>query len=89
MLKTKIRAPFFELGPKNYIIGKKVEDLAHTIRKTAEKYDIRVLYSVPFFHTEKVAEIFEGSEHTAMSQLLLWMISQRAAKMAWPSLNVL
>ena len=63
MLKTKIRAPFFELGPKNYIIGKKVEDLAHTIRKTAEKYDIRVLYSVPFFHTEKVAEIFEGSEH--------------------------
>lgn len=63
MLKKKIKAPFFELGPKNYIIGREVEDLAYVVRETAEKYDIRVLYSVPFFNTEKVADIFERSEN--------------------------
>ena len=50
MTKQKIQAPFFELGPKNYIIGREAEDLAYVIRETAEKYDIRVLYSVPFFN---------------------------------------
>lgn len=63
MLREKIAPPFFELGPKNYIIGREVEELAHTIRETAEKYDIRVLYSVPFFNTEKVAEAFAGNKN--------------------------
>ena len=63
MLKHKIEAPFFELGPKNYLIGREVEELAYTIREAAEKYGIRVLYSVPFFNTEKVAEAFECSEN--------------------------
>lgn len=63
MTKQKIQAPFFELGPKNYIIGREAEDLAYVIRETAEKYDIRVLYSVPFFNTEKVADIFAESKN--------------------------
>ena len=63
MLKPKMKAPFFELGPKNYIIGREVEGFARVVRETAEEYDIRVLYSVPFFNTEKVAEIFAGSEN--------------------------
>ena len=87
MLKTKIRAPFLSSGQR-IISSEKVEDLAHTIRKTAEKYDIRVLYSVPFFHTEKVAEIFEGSEHCYVTAPFMDDIPE-SSKMAWPSLNVL
>lgn len=61
MLQTKIKPPYFELGPKNYMVDKTVETLAATVRKAAEKYDIRAIYSAPFIHLEKIAEAFEGS----------------------------
>lgn len=63
MLHTKITPPYFELGPKNYMIDRTVEKLAYTVRAAAEKYNIRAIYSAPFIHLERIAEAFEGSEH--------------------------
>jgi len=58
----KIKPPYFELGPKNYMIDRTVEELAVTVREAATKYDIRAIYSAPFIHLEKIAEAFEGCE---------------------------
>ena len=63
MLRTKIKPPYFELGPKNYMLDRRVEDLAATVRKAAERYDIRAIYSAPFIHLERIADAFAGSEH--------------------------
>lgn len=60
----KIEPPFFELGPKNYVYDDTVENLAYVVRKAAEKYDIRAIYTVPFVNVKKVASIFQGSSHT-------------------------
>lgn len=88
MLKTKIRAPFFELGPKNYIIGKKSRTLP--IQSAKQPKNMISGSSTLFLSfIQKKSQRFLREANTAMSQLLLWMISQRAAKMAWPSLNVL
>lgn len=59
----KIKPPYFELGPKNYMYDSTVEALAETVRAAAEKYNIRAIYSVPFLNVEKIAETFAGSEH--------------------------
>jgi len=59
----KIKPPYFELGPKNYMYDDGVEKLAYAVRTAAERYDIRVIYSVPFLNVEKIADIFRGSEN--------------------------
>lgn len=59
----KIKPPFFELGPKNYMIDRNVEKLAATVRKAAELYDIRVIYSASFIHLMGIAEAFQGSDN--------------------------
>lgn len=59
----KIKPPFFELGPKNYVYDRTVEELAKVVREAAEKYDIRAIYTVPFVNVEKVAAYFEGSQN--------------------------
>ena len=63
MLRTKIKPPYFELGPKNYMLDRRVEELSATVRKAAERYDIRAIYSAPFIHLERIADAFAGSEH--------------------------
>lgn len=52
----KIRTPFFEIGTKNYIYGKKVLDLAMAADKAAEKYDIDILFTVPAVDLRYVRE---------------------------------
>lgn len=59
----KIKPPYFELGPKNYMYDSRVEELAKTVRAAAEKYDIRAIYSVPFLNVESIAKTFQGSEN--------------------------
>jgi triosephosphate isomerase len=50
----KIAPPFFELGPKNYMYGKDVIDLAKVADKAAKKYDIRAIYSAPFVNAFQI-----------------------------------
>lgn len=59
----RIKPPYFELGPKNYVYDDTVERLAKTVRAAADKYDIRAIYSVPLINVEKVSEELRKSEN--------------------------
>ena len=53
--KLKLEPPFFEIGPKNYLFGDQVLDLARIADEAAKKYDVRVIYTTPYTNIEKVA----------------------------------
>ena len=55
-MKPKIRAPYFEIGTKNYIYGDKVLEYALAADKAAEKYDIDVLFICPAVEIRQVAQ---------------------------------
>ena len=55
-MKPQIRAPYFEIGSKNYIYGDKVLDYALAADKAAEKYDIDVLFITTPVEIRWVAE---------------------------------
>ena len=46
MNQHTIRAPFFEIGPKSYLYGQDVVDLAIAADKASEKYGC-LLYTSP------------------------------------------
>ena len=47
--------PFFEIGPKNYLFGDQILDLARIADEAAEKYDVRVIFTTPYTNIERVA----------------------------------
>lgn len=51
----KLEPPFFEIGPKNYLFGDQVLDLARIADEAAQKYDVRVIYTTPYANIERVA----------------------------------
>ena len=55
-MKRQIRTPFFEVGVKNYIYGDDVLELAKVLDCCAEKYDIDVLYIVPYTEIRTVSQ---------------------------------
>ncbi len=55
-MKPQIRTPFFEVGVKNYVYGEDVVKLAKVLDTCAEKYDIDVLYIVPYTEIRTVAQ---------------------------------
>ncbi|NLC45481.1 MAG: triose-phosphate isomerase [Clostridiales bacterium] len=55
-MKPVIRAPYFEIGTKNYIWGDKVLEYAKAADAAAEKYDIDVLFITPAVEIRRVAE---------------------------------
>lgn len=55
-MKKKIRAPFFEIGVKNYIYGDEVIRLAQAADAAAAEYDIDVLFLAPYVDIRRVAE---------------------------------
>jgi len=55
-MKLKIRTPFFEVGVKNYIYGDDVLKMARVLDACAGKYDIDVIYIVPYTEIRTVAE---------------------------------
>ena len=55
-MKPQIRTPFFEVGVKNYVYGDDVLKMAKVLDACAEKYDIDVLYIVPYTEIKTVAE---------------------------------
>ena len=46
--KLALKAPFFEIGPKNYFYGDQIIDLARIADEAAAKYDVRVIYTTPY-----------------------------------------
>ncbi|MBR0161040.1 MAG: triose-phosphate isomerase [Oscillospiraceae bacterium] len=55
MRKLRLEPPFFEIGPKNYLFGDQILDLARIADEAAAKYDVRVIFTTPYANIEKVA----------------------------------
>ena len=51
----KIRAPFFEFGPKCYMYGERLVEIAKGFDRLSEKYDIDVILDIPDTEIRSVA----------------------------------
>ena len=50
----KIKAPFFEIGPKSYLYGQDVIDLAIAADKASEKYGVDIIFTTPIVEIARV-----------------------------------
>ena len=53
---TTIKAPFFEIGPKSYLYGQDVIDLAIAADAASEKYDVDIIFTCPVVDIRRVKE---------------------------------
>lgn len=51
---TTIKAPFFEIGPKSYLYGQDVIDLAKAADAASEKYDVDIIFTTPVVEIARV-----------------------------------
>lgn len=56
MSNCKIKAPFFEIGPKSYLYGDDIMELALAADAASEKYDVDVIFTCPVVDIRRVAE---------------------------------
>lgn len=56
MSNCKIKAPFFEIGPKSYLYGDDILNLAIAADQASEKYDVDVIFTCPVVDIRRVAE---------------------------------
>lgn len=59
-IKQKIRTPYFEVGVKNYIYGDAVVEMGKHLENLSIKYDIDIVYIVPFLELYRVAQSTEA-----------------------------
>ncbi len=52
----KIKAPFFEIGPKNYLWGDDVVELAKVADEASKKYDVDIIFTTPIVELRRVKE---------------------------------
>lgn len=52
-----ITPPFFEIGPKNYLYGDQVLELALAADEASRRYGIPVIFTTPFTEIRRVAEM--------------------------------
>ena len=57
--RKKINPPFFEIGPKSYLYGDEVLDLAIKADAVAKKYDIDVIFTTPIIDIRRVVQATE------------------------------
>lgn len=53
----RLEPPFFEIGPKNYLFGDQILDLARIADEAAARYDVRVIYTTPYADIARVASV--------------------------------
>ena len=51
---TNIKAPFFEIGPKSYLYGQDVIDLAKAVDAASEKYGVDIIFTTPVVEIARV-----------------------------------
>ncbi|MDW7657814.1 MAG: triose-phosphate isomerase, partial [Bacillota bacterium] len=51
----QIRAPFFEIGPKAYLFGADVVDLAMAADEAAARYDVDIIFTAPYVSIDTIA----------------------------------
>jgi triosephosphate isomerase len=54
--KSIIKPPFFEIGPKNYLFGDQILELALAADKASEKYDVDIIFTTPYVDIRTVSE---------------------------------
>ncbi len=54
MNQHTIRTPFFEIGPKSYLYGQAVVDLAIAADKASEKYGVDIIFTTPIISISAV-----------------------------------
>ncbi|MCQ2420639.1 MAG: triose-phosphate isomerase [Clostridia bacterium] len=52
--KCTIKAPFFEIGPKSYLYGEDVIELAKAADAASEKYDVDIIFTTPIVEIARV-----------------------------------
>ena len=55
----KIRAPFFEIGPKQYLFGDQVLELALAADSASKEFDVDVVFTTPFCDIRRIADATE------------------------------
>ena len=53
---TNIKAPFFEIGPKSYLYGDDILDLAKAADAASAKYGVDIIFTCPVVDIRRVAE---------------------------------
>jgi len=53
---NKIKAPFFEIGPKLYLFGDDILELAKAADRASEKYDVDIIFTCPVVDIRRVKE---------------------------------
>ena len=57
MLKNfQLKPPFFEIGPKSYLVGDEILELALAADIAAEKYGIDIIFTTPVVDIRRVAQ---------------------------------
>ncbi len=56
---SKLKEPFFEIGPKSYLFGDDVLILAKYADTAAKKYDIDIIFTTPVVDIRRVAQATE------------------------------
>ena len=56
MARGVIQAPFFEIGPKSYLYGDEILELALAADKASEKYGVDIIFTCPIVDIRRVAE---------------------------------
>ena len=56
MTMTNIKAPFFEIGPKSYLYGDQILDLALAADAASEKYDVDIIFTCPVVDIRRVKD---------------------------------
>ena len=55
-MKQQIRAPFFEVGVKNYVYGEEVLRMGRHLDLLSKTYDVDIIYIVPYTDIRSVSE---------------------------------
>ena len=55
-MQKKINVPFFEIGPKSYLYGDDILDLAKAADAAAEKYGVDIIFTTPIVDIRRVKE---------------------------------
>ena len=58
--KLKILPPFFEIGPKNYLFGQDIYDLAKAADEAAKRHNVNVIFTAPYVN---IAEIVKDTKN--------------------------
>lgn len=55
-MKRKVNLPFFEIGPKSYLFGDDILELALVADKASQKYGVDIIFTCPIVDIRRVKE---------------------------------